>query len=135
MAIGVQLDMATPALTRQDIRKQLWHLIVGRNITLTALKFKLLLSMKDDLFDVWYYECFIFVTFRFGSDKLKREYLVPSIAGEMVACLGVSEPNAGSDVASQLDICLNIYILSFPVKFYIVNLCLAVIIRTSQNFE
>lgn len=52
MAIGVQLDMATPALTR------------------------------------------------FGSDKLKREYLVPSIAGEMVACLGVSEPSAGSDVAN-----------------------------------
>jgi len=52
MAIGVQTDMATPALAR------------------------------------------------FGSDELKREFLVPSIAGDMVACLGVSEVGAGSDVAS-----------------------------------
>lgn len=52
MAIGVQTDMATPALTR------------------------------------------------FGSDKLKREFLAPTIAGEMVSCIGVSEPSAGSDVAN-----------------------------------
>jgi len=35
-----------------------------------------------------------------GSDELKRAYLAPSIAGEMVACIGVSEAGAGSDVAS-----------------------------------
>jgi len=52
MAIGVQTDMATPALAR------------------------------------------------FGSDEVKREFLAPSIAGEFVACLGVSEVGAGSDVAS-----------------------------------
>ncbi len=52
MAIGVQTDMATPALAR------------------------------------------------FGSDELRREFLAPAIAGEMVACIGVSEPSAGSDVAS-----------------------------------
>jgi len=52
MAIGVQTDMATPALSR------------------------------------------------FGSDELRREFLVPSIAGDFVACLGVSETGAGSDVAS-----------------------------------
>ncbi|XP_074652869.1 putative acyl-CoA dehydrogenase 6 [Tubulanus polymorphus] len=52
MAIGVQTDMATPALAR------------------------------------------------FGSDELKKNYLAPSIAGDMVACLGVSEVGAGSDVAS-----------------------------------
>ncbi|MBL8488600.1 MAG: acyl-CoA dehydrogenase family protein [Rhodocyclaceae bacterium] len=52
MAIGVQTDMATPALAR------------------------------------------------FGSDELRREFLAPSIAGDYVACLGVSEPGAGSDVAS-----------------------------------
>jgi citronellyl-CoA dehydrogenase len=51
MAIGVQADMATPALAR------------------------------------------------FGSDALRREYLAPTIAGERVACVGVSEPEAGSDVA------------------------------------
>jgi citronellyl-CoA dehydrogenase len=52
MAIGVQTDMATPALAR------------------------------------------------FGSDELRRDYLAPTIAGDMVACLGVSEPSGGSDVAA-----------------------------------
>jgi len=52
MAIGVQTDMATPALAR------------------------------------------------FGSDELRREFLAPAIAGDAVACIGVSEPGAGSDVAS-----------------------------------
>ena len=36
---------------------------------------------------------------RFGSDELRREFLVPAIAGDMVGCIGVSEPGAGSDVA------------------------------------
>src|SRR5208283_4638567 len=35
-----------------------------------------------------------------GSDEVKRAFLAPSIAGEMVSCLGVSEAGAGSDVAS-----------------------------------
>jgi citronellyl-CoA dehydrogenase len=52
MAIGVQTDMATPALAR------------------------------------------------FGSDELRREFLVPTIAGDYVACLGVSEAGGGSDVAA-----------------------------------
>ena len=52
MAIGVQTDMATPALAR------------------------------------------------FGSHEMKEQFLKPSIAGEYVACIGVSEPGAGSDVAS-----------------------------------
>jgi citronellyl-CoA dehydrogenase len=52
MAIGVQTDMATPALAR------------------------------------------------FGSTELKAEFLTPSISGDKVACLGVSEVGAGSDVAS-----------------------------------
>ena len=52
MAIGVQTDMATPALAR------------------------------------------------FGSDELRREFLVPTIAGDRVCSIGVSEPGAGSDVAS-----------------------------------
>jgi len=37
---------------------------------------------------------------RFGSDDLKRQFLAPAIAGDMVGCIGVSEPGAGSDVAS-----------------------------------
>jgi citronellyl-CoA dehydrogenase len=52
MAIGVQTDMATPALARH------------------------------------------------GSDALREEFLKPSITGDYVACLGVSEVGAGSDVAS-----------------------------------
>ena len=52
MAIGVQTDMATPALAR------------------------------------------------FGTDELRREFLTPTIAGDYVACLGVSEPGGGSDVAA-----------------------------------
>lgn len=39
---------------------------------------------------------------RFGSDELRNEFLRPSVAGDMVGCLGVSEPGAGSDVAGLL---------------------------------
>jgi len=52
MAIGVQTDMATPALAR------------------------------------------------FGSDDLRKEYLAPAIAGDMVVSIAVSEAGAGSDVSS-----------------------------------
>jgi citronellyl-CoA dehydrogenase len=37
---------------------------------------------------------------RFGTDELRREFLAPAISGEMVGCLGVSEPGGGSDVAA-----------------------------------
>ena len=37
---------------------------------------------------------------RHGSDELKRQFLAPAIAGEVVGCVGVSEPGAGSDVAA-----------------------------------
>jgi citronellyl-CoA dehydrogenase len=36
----------------------------------------------------------------FGSDELRREFLTPSISGDYVGCLGVSEPGGGSDVAA-----------------------------------
>lgn len=52
MAIGVQTDMATPALAK------------------------------------------------FGTEAAKEDILRPTIAGDFVACLGVSEVGAGSDVAS-----------------------------------
>ena len=35
----------------------------------------------------------------FGSDELRRKYLVPAVKGEMVAAIAVTEPDAGSDVA------------------------------------
>ncbi len=37
---------------------------------------------------------------RFGGDELRREFLAPSIAGDVVGCLGVSEAGGGSDVAA-----------------------------------
>lgn len=36
---------------------------------------------------------------RYGSDELKRNFLAPAITGDMVGCIGVSEPAAGSDVS------------------------------------
>jgi citronellyl-CoA dehydrogenase len=36
---------------------------------------------------------------RFGSPELCHEFLAPAIKGDMVGCIGVSEPAAGSDVA------------------------------------
>ena len=36
----------------------------------------------------------------FGSEYLKETYLMPAIAGDMVASIAVTEPGAGSDVAS-----------------------------------
>jgi len=38
---------------------------------------------------------------RFGSEELKQKYLAPAIAGEMVAAIAVTEPDAGSDVAGM----------------------------------
>jgi citronellyl-CoA dehydrogenase len=37
---------------------------------------------------------------RFGTDEQKERWLAPAIRGEKIFCLAISEPNAGSDVAS-----------------------------------
>jgi citronellyl-CoA dehydrogenase len=37
---------------------------------------------------------------KYGSDELKQKFLAPALRGEMVGCIGVTEPGAGSDVAS-----------------------------------
>ncbi len=37
---------------------------------------------------------------KYGSERLKEKYLVPTIAGEMVSSIAISEPGAGSDVAN-----------------------------------
>jgi alkylation response protein AidB-like acyl-CoA dehydrogenase len=39
--------------------------------------------------------------FKFGTEEQKRKYLVPAISGEKIFCLGISEPDAGSDVAAM----------------------------------
>ncbi|WP_214482579.1 acyl-CoA dehydrogenase family protein [Bacillus sp. SM2101] len=36
----------------------------------------------------------------FGNDHQKTKYVQPTIAGDMVGALGITEPNAGSDVSS-----------------------------------
>jgi alkylation response protein AidB-like acyl-CoA dehydrogenase len=35
----------------------------------------------------------------FGTEEQKQRYLVPAIKGEKIACLGITEPDAGSDVS------------------------------------
>ncbi|NPV60751.1 MAG: acyl-CoA dehydrogenase [Actinobacteria bacterium] len=36
----------------------------------------------------------------FGTEEQKQRYLVPAIKGEKIACLGITEPEAGSDVSN-----------------------------------
>jgi alkylation response protein AidB-like acyl-CoA dehydrogenase len=36
---------------------------------------------------------------QFGTEEQKQRYLVPAIRGERISCLGITEPDAGSDVA------------------------------------
>ncbi|EEC06002.1 electron transport oxidoreductase, putative [Ixodes scapularis] len=38
---------------------------------------------------------------RYGSDELRKQFLTPSIAGDLIGCVGISEPHCGSDVASS----------------------------------
>ena len=35
-----------------------------------------------------------------GTEEQKKEFLIPALAGEKIAALGISEPDAGSDVAN-----------------------------------
>lgn len=37
--------------------------------------------------------------FKFGTEEQKKKYLMPAITGEKIFCLGITEPDAGSDVA------------------------------------
>src|SRR3954447_23507410 len=34
---------------------------------------------------------------QFGTEEQKQRYLVPAIRGEKISCLGITEPDAGSD--------------------------------------
>src|SRR2546423_3227590 len=36
---------------------------------------------------------------QFGTEEQKQRYLLPAIKGEKISCLGITEPDAGSDVA------------------------------------
>src|SRR3954465_10276884 len=36
---------------------------------------------------------------QFGTEAQKQRYLVPAIRGEKISCLGITEPDAGSDVS------------------------------------
>src|ERR1700712_5757888 len=37
---------------------------------------------------------------QFGTEEQKQRYLVPAIKGEKISCLGITEPDAGSDVSA-----------------------------------
>ena len=53
---------------------------------------------------------------KFGSDQLKRDYLAPAIAGDMVTSVAVSEPHAGSDVASEWTLVAVLHNLYFDIE-------------------
>jgi alkylation response protein AidB-like acyl-CoA dehydrogenase len=36
---------------------------------------------------------------KFGTEEQKQEWVVPAVAGKKILCLGITEPDAGSDVA------------------------------------
>src|ERR671935_136577 len=38
---------------------------------------------------------------KYGTDEQKREFLIPFARGEKLGCFGLTEPEAGSDAASQ----------------------------------
>src|SRR4030095_5461790 len=38
---------------------------------------------------------------RYGTEEQKQRYLVPQAKGEKLACFGLTEPGAGSDVAAM----------------------------------
>jgi len=61
----------------------------------------------------------------FGTEEQKRDYLVPGIAGEQIYSLGITEPDAGSDVAgirtrAVLDEATGEYLIN-GAKTYITN--------------
>src|SRR5437016_12746092 len=39
--------------------------------------------------------------FRYASEEQKQRYLAPQARGEKIACFGLTEPGAGSDVAAM----------------------------------
>ena len=40
-----------------------------------------------------------YFVYRYGSEDLRRRYLVPALRGDLVATFALTEPNAGSDLA------------------------------------
>src|SRR5437879_771736 len=41
-----------------------------------------------------------YFVYKYGSEELRRRYLVPALRGDVVATFALTEPNAGSDVAN-----------------------------------
>lgn len=63
----------------------------------------------------------------FGSHELKRDFLAPALAGQKIASIAVSEPNAGSDVAAistRADVDGDHYVINGS-KMWITNGCQA----------
>ncbi len=75
----------------------------------------------------------------FGTDYLKETYLIPAISGDLVSAIGVTEPDAGSDVAGLKTKAIkdgDSYVINGS-KLFITNGCQAnfvtLLARTSDN--
>ncbi len=78
---------------------------------------------------------------KFGTEQQKRDYLTPAVRGEKIACLGISEPDAGSDVArirTRAEKVADGWVIN-GAKIFITNGVRAdfctMVVRTSGGFE
>ena len=76
-----------------------------------------------------------------GTEQQKQDYLVPSLQGKKIGCLGITEPNGGSDVGSIRTTATetNTHYIINGAKTYITNGTLAdyvlLVCRTGEGYD
>ena len=58
--------------------------------------------------------------YKYGSDKLKDKYLPGIISGDLISCIGITEPNAGSDtknIQTRAELIDNEYVINGSKTF------------------